>query len=560
MMMVFRRRLFLSSLVIFFMWTGQALAAPQDLVITEVMYDAKGVDDKHEWVELHNQGTSSITIKTGTAGNDSWRFSDGSNHTFILYPVSQSQVIIPSGAYVILADDPATFLLDYPGFSDKLFKVSMSLGNDGDTLKLSADKGASFFNEVTYTKILGAAGNGRTLERDGLLFRESYVNGGTPGLASSAPLPPPIYSDAVVVNEVYSNPKTGEQEFIELYNAGSTGVDLSGWQIDDIVEGGSKPYIMPASTLIAPGNYLIFYDKVALNNDGDWARLIAPDGAVKSQMSYASSTKGRSLIRQVDNVFIQTRFVTPGAINQPTPVVQSNDIIINEIFPDPNSGSDDEFIELRNVGQTSIDLTDWLLDDSDGGSSPYTIADNTIIPAGGYWIFYASTTSIGLNNDGDHARIFWANGTKVGDIVYSESQVEGSYSLRDDGSFGWTSIITPGSPNQFPKPVISQLVTSNQQAEPPLPQSPIETVKIEESARSVKSATDQSDDKSELSKFQLPPLPLSSEHHIEPQTLASNQKDSTMVPQGIVGGSMAMLGLGLRRWYIRRLTKNKLKR
>lgn len=66
---------------------------------------------------------------------------------------------------------------------------------------------------------------------------------------------------AVVINELHTNPdvKTELVEFIELYNAGTTEVDLSGWQFTEGVF-----YTFPAGTRLAPGEYVI----VAQSPDG----------------------------------------------------------------------------------------------------------------------------------------------------------------------------------------------------------------------------------------------------------------------------------------------------
>lgn len=534
-------------------------AAASNLVISEIMYDAAGSDDKHEWVEIFNSGVSPVTIITGS-GAGSWRFNDGSNHTFSL---SQGLVAVSAGGYAILADDPATFLADYPTFSGTIFKVSMSLNNTQDTLKLSADKGATFFGQVSYSKTLGAAGNGKTLELVGGVFRESYIDGGTPGAAAStppAPKPAPVYSNDVLIQEVYPNPKTGEDEFIELYNSGRAPVDLSGWQIDDIGTGGSSVYTIPSGTNILAGGYFAFYDKVSLNNDGDWARLIAPDGEVKFQMNYDSTTKGRSWARDASGAFVLTRIVTAGRANEFAPIVQTNDIIINEIIPEPAGDSDDEMIELRNLSQYPIDITDWQLDDiADGGSSFYTFPVNTIIPAGGYYIVYKSTSGISLNNDGDQVRLLWANSTLSSDIVYSKTKIGESYSRRDDGSWEWTAILTPGSPNQFPVPIADQPVISEPKASP-LPQSPtadnsqflvsnFQTPEVPEGHTFIELS---------IEAPALPPLPPKIAGKNIEFTLSETEKEDTMVPQTTVFTSASIVFFGgIRRWYIRQKMRMK---
>lgn len=193
----------------------QAQAAATDIIINsstsltinEIMYDLPGADDKHEWVEIKNTGTESVEIITGSGAN-SWRFFDGSNHTFTL--VSKTS-IIPAGGYAILADDTTVFLVDYPDFQGNLFKVSLSLNNDTDTLKLSADKGKTWFSEVIYTQDWGASGDGRTLEKEAQNWHISSQMGGTPGKENSEaykpePLPPPPTPLPQPIENIIGNP------------------------------------------------------------------------------------------------------------------------------------------------------------------------------------------------------------------------------------------------------------------------------------------------------------------------------------------------------------------
>ena len=41
---------------------------------------------------------------------------------------------------------------------------------------------------------------------------------------------------------------TGD-EWIEIYNANSFAVDLSGWKLDDVANGGSSPFTIPTGTM-----------------------------------------------------------------------------------------------------------------------------------------------------------------------------------------------------------------------------------------------------------------------------------------------------------------------
>ncbi len=118
---------------------------------------------------------------------------------------------------------------------------------------------------------------------------------------SPTPIGPP--EGAVLLNEFLPHPGSGQQEFIELINRSAQSVDLGNWQLDD-APGGSKPYTLPGGTVIGPGGLAVFTKDVthiALNDDGDTVRLLAPDGHVADQWTYKPAPKaGISWIRFPD--------------------------------------------------------------------------------------------------------------------------------------------------------------------------------------------------------------------------------------------------------------------
>jgi hypothetical protein len=61
----------------------------------------------------------------------------------------------------------------------------------------------------------------------------------------------------IVINEIHYNPdkKTEQVEFIELYNAGSEAVDLTGWYFSRGVD-----FIFPDDTNLSPGGYLVIVE------------------------------------------------------------------------------------------------------------------------------------------------------------------------------------------------------------------------------------------------------------------------------------------------------------
>jgi hypothetical protein len=105
----------------------------------------------------------------------------------------------------------------------------------------------------------------------------------TPTQASTRPATQPVpVASGVLLNEFLVQPGPGQQQFIELINTSPETADLGGWQLDD-APGGSKPFILPAGTLIRAGGLLAFgkdITGVSFQAEADTARLLRPDSTV----------------------------------------------------------------------------------------------------------------------------------------------------------------------------------------------------------------------------------------------------------------------------------------
>ena len=144
-------------------------------------------------------------------------------------------------------------------------------------------------------------------------------------------MPPPARSAIVRLNEILPRPDAVDwdgdgavdayDEWIEIVNLGPGVVDLGGWALDDIA-GGSAPYIFPPGTLLAPGEFLVRYRSttgVALNQDADTARLLAPDGREVDVFSYRNPGRDASYSRTVDGTgdWTDSYPPSPGGPNLP---------------------------------------------------------------------------------------------------------------------------------------------------------------------------------------------------------------------------------------------------
>jgi PKD repeat protein len=119
---------------------------------SEIMFDAAGTDTKHEWVEVYNDGdaTDLSTFKF---------YENGSNHGLTLHSGSAT---ISANGYAIIADDAATFLIDFPSYTGPLFDASFSLSNMGETVSLRSTDLVDVAT-ANYTADSGALGDGNSI-------------------------------------------------------------------------------------------------------------------------------------------------------------------------------------------------------------------------------------------------------------------------------------------------------------------------------------------------------------------------------------------------------------
>ena len=108
-------------------------------------------------------------------------------------------------------------------------------------------------------------------------------------------------------------------ECVELYNAGSSAVDLGGWFLDD-GEGGSEPYLMPEGTVLPSGAFILFHGRttgVALDDTGDAVRLLDPDGTLMEAVVFGQLAPNASYSRDAFGIGHVDWPPSPGAPNQP---------------------------------------------------------------------------------------------------------------------------------------------------------------------------------------------------------------------------------------------------
>ncbi|HUF60656.1 MAG TPA: CotH kinase family protein [Verrucomicrobiales bacterium] len=151
------------------------------IVISELQYHPAGDQTSGEWIELHNAGTSPVTL-TGWSILD-----DDDDHRFLL-----PEIELAPGGFLIVAREPDAFLSAYPNLPVSIAGgFDFNFSNSSDRLRL-LDAGGALIVSLRYedqSPWPAADGSGHTMElvnpagdpADPTSWRTSPALGGSPG-------------------------------------------------------------------------------------------------------------------------------------------------------------------------------------------------------------------------------------------------------------------------------------------------------------------------------------------------------------------------------------------
>jgi hypothetical protein len=252
----------------------------------------------------------------------------------------------------------------------------------------------------------------------------------TPGAANSPPAD--LGSAAVLRINEWMAAAAADEDWFELYNSTALPISLSGLYLtDDPSIGGVTNYVIAQLSFIGPNSWVrIFADSdpssgrdhvnFQLHELGETIRLYDSNLQLIDSVDFGASRFGVSQGRLPDGF---TRIVEfPGA---PTPAdanyVPLPSIVINELLVNPD-GFTERALELYNSGSQAIDISDWWLSDSAGLPRKYRVPAGTIVPPGGFKVFYATDFDAGNTN----VPIVWRSGS--GEVWLSQADEAGNLS------------------------------------------------------------------------------------------------------------------------------------
>ena len=176
----------------------------------------------------------------------------------------------------------------------------------------------------------------------------------------------------LIINEVLADPgttsgdanndgivNTSQDEFVEMYNNGSSSLDLSGWTMED---GYSERHVFPSGTVIGAGEFLVLFGggsvdnfngngqisstgSIGLNNGGDDVIIKNNSGVVVVSLNYTGASD-QSVCRNPDFTgdFVGHLSLTenpvpfsPGQLNSQPLSTSSSELNMFDLFPNPTN-------------------------------------------------------------------------------------------------------------------------------------------------------------------------------------------------------------------------------
>lgn len=278
-----------------------------------------------------------------------------------------------------------------------------------------------------------------------------------------------IEADSVIINEFVVDPPQDGVEWIELMNRSDVQITLVGWMIVDEAGGETD---LSSITIEANSYAVIESPKGKLNNQSDAVVLKNANGTIIESVHYGEdgypAPKDSEALARNGEVFEITEQPTPGSENVIVVTVKeieevdeemntstitnessatNNDavtttilktIYFSEIYPNTtNSDEEEEYIEVSNMGDESVDLLGWSIEDASGES--YTISESRMIDDSESVRLWREQTNIALNNDGDTLELIAPDNEVVDEVTYMDAQKGARYQLAD-GSWSWFGI------------------------------------------------------------------------------------------------------------------------
>lgn len=350
-----------------------------EVKINEIMADNRSAvangGTYPDYIELFNTSPDPVNL-AGMSLTD-----DGLQPRKFVFPAGN---ILPGWGYLVVWCDTNNAA---PGLH-----TGFALGANGERVRLYASDGVSQLDSLRFglqvqNRPVGSVPDGantRTLMRP------------TPGAANVAQAQ--AEPTQLRINEWMARPLSGMDDWIEVYNAADLPVALGGLILSDMTSNPTNRPI-PSLSFIGARSFVQFMATDLDQNDADHLDFKLSSGGetltiyavnrttVLERVSFGNQSDNVSQGRVPDGgnsrVFFTAGQATPKAANLP----QTPSVVISEVLSHTDPPLEDA-IELHNPTAAPVDISYWWLSDAPAVPKKYQIPSGTVIPAGGYMVFY----------------------------------------------------------------------------------------------------------------------------------------------------------------------------
>ncbi|MDP3043133.1 MAG: lamin tail domain-containing protein [bacterium] len=379
------------------------------IIISEIFPNPVGSDNENEFIELYNKGNRDVDLTGWMIGDDSKKKYEIANSAKSQPRVLGTTIIKTKGYLTIYRSES-----------------KIALNNNGDSVKLYQPLKDEPSQTVKYEK----AAEGWSYNFD---YAKQDANPSSGGKY--------VWSEVVTpgkenIIKTINHKPTADFDCPQEITAGvpvifdsSDTIDEDGDELKyfwDFGDGITNKLASPEHTFLKQGAYTV---KLTVN-DGE-------NEAVKEKIIKAAENKPHPNPLLIKEREIAARHGNGGA-----------EIIINEFLPNTEGAdAEEEWIELKNAGGAKINLLNWKLDDSEGGSKPYAFKNDLWLNAGKFFTVERVESGLALNNNADAIRLFNDLDELMDEVEYEATVKGASYARGQNNKWFWTNILTPGEEN-----------------------------------------------------------------------------------------------------------------
>ncbi|MEM1081874.1 MAG: lamin tail domain-containing protein, partial [Pseudomonadota bacterium] len=469
-----------------------------ELVINEIMQNPAAVGDgSGEYIELFNPTGTPVDI-------EGWTLRDDGTNSHVIN--NGGPLIVPANGYLVLGINgdtgtnggvPVDYVYTSIALANGVDEVILDDGSGNEIDRVEYDDGATFPDPAGASMSLTDPTTDNNVGINWCEASTAFGDGdfGTPGAANDCP---GFQIPSLVINEVdYDQDGTDNAEFIELFNAGASAVDLTGLAIE-LVNGNTnsvyESFNLPAVSLAA-GDWFVLCANPANTPNCDLD--VSPDtNLIQNGEPEAVALVQGALV--IDTVSYEGSVAAPYVEGTGTTAADNNDDFFGLArFPDGADSNDNN----ADFAGRCITPGEANVSDSTACSNPFptviaeifdiqgaglasplagqnVITNDNIVTAVGPNLFVMQTPDARADADPDTANgiVVFVGGpptVSVGDQVDVTGDVDEFFGLTEITSV--TSINIDSSGNPLPAAVVLDGATPS----PNAPPDPIEFERVE---------------------------------------------------------------------------------